>query len=803
MKNTLSRLPRISTLAAAITAAVLLPQAQAAEPQAGAQLEQVIVTAQKREESLTDVPISVNVVDAERIEAANINKIADLTEFVPNLSMTETGASTQLYVRGIGSGNNQGFEQSVGQYVDGIYYGRHVLMRAPYLDLDRIEVLRGPQSTLFGKNSIAGALNYTTARPTDEKELSIYALHEFESEQTEATFVASGPLSDSFRARFAFRDFQEDGYIRNTLQNRDEPNRDEQTARLTLDWDINDRLTASLKMEKNDFDTRGRQVEIVRDGPNLFPAGSTPIAGLNTGQILKVFGQPTLEGDLNYERQSNAPEQMDAEMENLTLTVSYDMDFANLTSVTGRVEYDYAEDCDCDYTPANSFTVFLGETYKQVSQEFRLSSPSGNRIEWMVGAFFQNAKMKSKETLDIPSDSLLRTLALTSTDAARRALIALPGTRLHRDNGQDSDTAAAFAQVTWNFSDTLRFSVGGRFTEEEKTGFRVMNVLDIATGKPTVNPLAPIVYFGAFRIYSQQLAGVTIAPGVVAPGHSLQGERSESQFTPSFIVEWDMNDNSMLYASATSGYKAGGFDGRANNPFSFEFEEEEARSFEVGAKNRLFDDRLELNLAYFFTDYDDLQVSQFDGTFGFNVGNAKKTEVEGLELDGRWAASENLTVGFSYSWLDFQFKDFINGNCHNRQTATGPLVNGVRLCDYSGKRGQYTPEHSASLAFDYVRPFNNGLTFISSLMVNYRSEQNVHDNLDPLLKIGDVTRLNLRLGIENENWQVGFIGKNLTEEKVITYAGNVPLSSSTFGTNTFYGFIDRGRQLAVEAGYKF
>jgi outer membrane receptor protein involved in Fe transport len=259
----------------------------------------------------------------------------------------------------------------------------------------------------------------------------------------------------------------------------------------------------------------------------------------------------------------------------------------------------------------------------------------------------------------------------------------------------------------------------------------------------------------------------------------------------------------MLYASATKGYKAGGFDARANNPFSFEFEEESATSFEIGEKTRLLDGALEVNAALFFTNYDNLQVSQYDGTLGFNVGNAKETKVKGLELDGRWAATDDLTVAYAYSWLDFEFTDFKNGNCYNRQVSTGAVVNGVALCNYTGMRGQYTPKHSMSLSFDHVYPLSNGLILASSLMYNFRGEQNVHDNLDPKMLVDATSRINLRVGLESDRWQVAFVGKNLSDEEMLTYAGNVPLSGSTFGTNSYYGFVDRGRQLALEAGYKF
>jgi iron complex outermembrane recepter protein len=791
----------LAKLTFAVSVAVLgLSSVQAQD----AGLEEITVTARKREESLKDVSISVNVISAERLEAGNINKVGDLTEFVPNLNMTETAVSTQVYIRGIGSGNNQGFEQSVGQYVDGVYYGRQMLLRVPYLDLARVEVLRGPQTTLFGKNSIAGALNYTTAHAGDSNELSLYSLHEFESGQTELNAMASGPLSDTLRARVAWRGYDEDGYVENTTRHTDEPARNENTYRLTLDWDASERLQASLKIERSAFDTTGRQIEVVRDDPNLFPAGSSPLAGRNMSQILSLFGQPAMDAQLDFKRQVNTPERSDNSMENQTLTVKYDFDVFALTSITGRVRYDFNESCDCDYTPANSFNIQLAESYSQWSQEFRFASAQGQKLEWLAGGFFQDADMTSLEVLDIPTDSLLRTLALASTDPARRSLLALTGTRLKRDNGQDSKTSAVFVQGTWNLNDSLRLTLGGRFTQEDKDGYRSMNAQDLATLQAAVNPATALVYFGAFRIYTEQLAGKTIAPGVVAPGHNLSGDRSESQFTPAINLEWDFNDDTMLYASATSGYKAGGFDGRANNPFSFEFEEEKARSYEVGAKNRLFDNAVELNVAYYFTDYENLQISQYDGSFGFNVGNAKAARVQGLELDGRWAATDELTVAYSYSWLDFEFTDFRNGNCYNRQVPDSVVVNGIKMCDYTGKRGQYTPKHSMSLAFDYTRPLgDNGLMIVSSLMYNYRSEQNIHDNLDPNMTIDAVGRVNVRLGVEGNNWQLGFIGKNLTAEKVLTYAGNVPLSASTFGTNSYYGVVDRGRQLALELGYTF
>jgi iron complex outermembrane receptor protein len=668
-----------------------------------------------------------------------------------------------------------------------------------------VEVLRGPQGTLFGKNSIAGAMNLTTAKPTDEVEVSLKALYEFESAQQEYNVVLSGPLADNFRARLAWRGYEEEGYVVNTFKNTDEPQRDENAVRLTLAWDVNPYLEAILKIENSSYDTVGRQIEIVRDEPNRFPAGATPIAGLNLAQILGAFGQPSLESNLDYKRQVNAGEFSNTDLDNITLTLNYDMGTATFTSVTSQLEYDFDERCDCDFVPANIFEVRLGESFEQFSQEVRLASDTDGAFDWMVGGYYQSTDMYTEEGLDVQPTSFIGTLARTSPDPQQQALVAVLNTSALRRNTQDTDAWALFFQGTWDIADALHLTAGGRYTSEDKTGARNFNLYTLGSANTVTNPSIPIVYWAAFKMYSEQLKGLTPAPGVIPPlpGHNVAGSRTENQFTPLVTLQWDFSDSTMLYASMTRGYKAGGFDARANNPFSFEFGEETATSWEFGSKSRLLDGAVELNTALFFTDYDNLQIGQFDGALGINVGNVKNTEIMGLELDGRWAATENLVVGFAYSWLDFEYTDFNNGNCWSRQVPDGAVVNGIPLCNFTGMTGNYAPKNSLSLTFDHEYPLAGDMRLVSSLMINYRASQNIHTNLDPLYNIASNTRTNLRIGLEGDRWQVGFIGKNLTDKAVLTYAANVPLSSSIFGTNTFYAFTDRGRQLALEAGYRF
>ncbi|BFM15649.1 TonB-dependent receptor [Maricurvus nonylphenolicus] len=753
----------------ALTIAALMSQTSVASD--GIMLEEIIVTAQKRVESLQDVPISVAAVGGEKLAEAGINKVADLTAYVPNIHMTETGLSTQLRVRGIGSGNNAGFEQSVGQYIDGIYYGRAQLIRAPFLDLERVEILRGPQGILFGKNSIAGALNMTTAKPTEEFEGEIRASYEPEYGVRELTGVISGALTDDLRARLAYRTYKEDGYIENTFTDKDEPNRDEEAVRLTLAWDVNDDLELMLKAERDTFDVKGRQIEIIQDSAafKVGAFGDFTGTGFNYSDIMEnILGQPGFDSDLDYKRQANTEDSSDNEIYNYTLTANYTWGENTLTLVSGWTGYEYDDICDCDYISTNFFYVPSFEEYDQFSQEVRLVSPGGETVDWIVGAFYQSSDLKTGTELLWPGDSASGTFANQSN---------------LRRNAQETDTWAVFAQATWNITDVTRLTVGARYTEEDKEGTRTATI--VASDNKTEITDATILTNWRVRLGTEN--------------HDLEGNRSESAFTPTINIQHDLNPDTMIYASASTGFKAGGFDSRANTDASFEFEEEKATTYEIGIKTTFADGAAELNAAYFYTEYDDLQVSQFDGAVGFTVGNAKETVVQGIELDGRWALAEGLVMRYAFAYLDHEYKDYDNGNCYNNQSDP----DGDGLCDYTGKSGGYAPKKTGNLGFDYNLMLTDSLELRSSIDAQYVDNHNVHTNLDPQYDIDAYTTVDARIEIESEQWSLALLGKNLTDEEIITFAGNAPLSGRNFGTDTFYGFVKRPRTVAVEAAYRF
>jgi outer membrane receptor protein involved in Fe transport len=748
-------------------------------------LEEIVVTAQKRVETLQDVPISIVALSGDTIQELNIYKMEDLQLKVPNLQMTESGISTQIYIRGIGSGNNQSFEQSVGMYVDGIYYGRAQLIRQPIFDIERVEVLRGPQGILFGKNSIAGAVAYTTAQPSGEFSSYLRAEYDWDHNATLLEGMVNGG-SDTLAARISVRKFDDDGWIYNVFEDRDEPSRDDFAIRGQLRWEPTINLDMNLKIEHQEFNTKGRQLEIIEDNPAI---PGSPIPGATYAQILAALGHPLgiPEAELNNRRSADGGDFSENEVNNVTFTLNYAWGNNTLTAITGWMEYEYSDLCDCDYTGAPVFTVPLDEEYEQFSQEIRLASPGGATLDWLVGVFYQDSDLDFSDAIRVPQNSVLGLL-----DPALGFIL---NTQAARSFNQTSELFAAFGQATWNFNDNWALTVGARWTTEEKIALKQVNIQDLETGANVPDfpdSLAPAVYFGAFDIWSEQMLG-----------HNVNGKRSEDAFLPLLRMEWRPNDSSMWYVSGSSGFKAGGFDARSNNIFSFEFENEDATTYEFGGKFSYWDGRAETNFALYLTNYDDLQISQFDGTLGFNVGNVKDTRVQGIEVDGRLLITDGLTWTYALAYLDHEYKDFENANCYNGEDPNGDVVDGVALCSRTGQSGQYTPEFTAYTSLDWIVPISSNWDLRLKGDLSYTDEQNVHVNLDPKYVIDAFTIIDLRVSVANENWDLALLGKNVTNEDFLTYVNNVPLSGSTFGTNTFYSFNIRERSWWVQLAWHY
>ena len=788
----MSKLLSKSVMAVAVSAIALTTNA--------ATLEEIVVTAQQRAESLQDVPVSVAAVTAKKISDSGIVDLQGLSELVPNFSINETGISTTVTIRGISSGINSGFEQSVGMYNDGIFYGRDQLARVPMIDMERVEVLRGPQGILFGKNSIAGAVSQISAKPTDEFEGSVTALYEPDHGETDLRMVLSGPLTDSLSGRLAVMTRELDGYVKNTELGVDEQNEDEQVVRATLRWDVNDSVTATLKSSQSTFDVLGRDMEVYQSFGHL--------EALNS-----VYNSPTapwsVDTELNYIADNNG-HFSNNEVNNSTLTVDWDLEGLTLTSVTGYVDYEFTESCDCDFTGAPVFDAGRQEEYQQLSQEFRLTSDLGSNFDYIAGLFFQDTDLTYADQIQLPDPTVVNTaLGLLGAGALQPFA---PGSSTDRTFNQEGEVIALFAQGTWSVSEALRLTVGGRYTEEKKDANRQQRHKANATfGGQYMPAVTADPVSGAYNV----LYGIF----AIEAYDQINGKLDDSSFSPVVTMEWDANPDTMVYATWTKGYKSGGFDARSNGhpdasvnnglksgaaiTGSWEFANEEATSVELGSKMSLADGAAELSVAWYMTDYTDLQVSQFDGTLGFNVTNAGEAKVKGIEADGRWALTDNITLTGSVAYLDFNYEKFPNSQCYFQQEDT----DGDKLCDAGGKRKEFTPELQANLGAAWASEMSNGLELNASLDVSFMDEYLYAANLDPRSKQDAYSMVNARIALAGSEgaWELALLGRNLTDETVINFGGNTPLGGTLTGGagNSYYAFVNRPRNIALQVNYSF
>jgi outer membrane receptor protein involved in Fe transport len=787
--------------------ALAVPAAQA-QGTGDVVLEEIIVTAQKREESLQDVPISVNAVTGEKLAEAGIVRLDDLKAYVPNMQVTETGIANNFYIRGIGSGLNQGFEQSVSIFADGIYRGRGHQSRMPFLDLERVEVLRGPQPILFGKNAIAGAVNMVSAKPGDEFEGGVRVSHETEYAETLGELVLSGPLSDTFGARLALRSRSADGYIKNNTLGREEPSRDELGGRLTFTFEPSESFDATLRVEGGKFDVKGRQVEIFGEQPaapllrpsRTVPGGTVtnpPIPGRTYAQILAgAFGQSAtvLDNTLNYQRSSNG-EYSNLDSKEYALTMNWRLaNGLTLTSVTGYSAYNLDETCDCDFTGATVFTAGITEDYSQTSQELRITSDTDQRLSWIGGVFWQKYDLTETDYIFVPGNSVIVPLLNGNPALPMGSGSAFANTANPRLFTQDSELYAAFAQATFNVTDSFRISAGGRYSSEDKSGSRTTNLTAGVGGAPLPPGLIDVLYNAVFRIQR----------------HSVSGDRSESKFSPLINLQYDFGGDSMAYLSWSKGYKSGGYDARSNqapaNGGTFEYEPEEATNYELGVKASI-GRAAQVNAAVFFTDYKDLQTSAFDGSLGFNVGNGT-AEVKGVELEGRWQATERLYLSGSVAWLDFEWKKY-DGQCYFGAPAslftTGQPGRAPGNCRYDGFTNQLAPKVTAVLSGEYRWPLSANLELRTGIDVTYSDDYLVSLTLDPQAVQKSYSKVNARVALSGNDgrWEVALSGRNLGDEQTVSYAGDTPLAGSIFAARSYYGFVDAPRTLAIEGAFRF
>jgi outer membrane receptor protein involved in Fe transport len=714
-------------------------------------LEEVTVTAQKREETLSEVPISIIAISGDEIENRGIDSFQTLSQSMPNVFINENQIDSTISIRGVTTGNNKGFEQSVAMYFDGISYGRSQLIRTPLVDLERVEVLRGPQPTLFGKNAIAGAINVISAKPTDDFEAKISLSNEFEHDERQALAVISGPMTENLSGRLTASYREMDGWIENVQLDRNEPQREEAYVRGQLAWNNGGSLDVNFKLEHARFDTVGYAME------NLNP---------QDGYTTVFQGPIAVDVEEDWKRASGEVSS-DNTMSNAVLRADWAWGDHTLTSITGYVDYDTYEILDVDYTNL----LILDDTnqqeeYRQFSQELRLTSPGGEKMDYIAGVFYQTADV------DVWDNVFLGPFL----GLAGPPVSLLVDSNWAREYQQSSDLWSVFAQFDFELGDRFDLTVGARYSKEDKKGSRSLKIVpgetNIAGNLPSPLPIYPN--------FLELLWAAVLNVGA----HDISGKRSEDSFDPLVRLMFQATDSISIYGSYTEGSKAGGFDVRGNSapgqigiavPGTFEFEGEEAKTYEIGAKMGW--DRAQVNLSLFHTDYTDLQTNIFDGVLGFLVQNASSAEVTGIEADGRFLLTDNLQLYAAAAWNEYEYTDFPQSQCAYQEPPT-TIVDGRAFCDRSGATAPYAPEFSANLGIDWAHQLTDNLDLDFNINLDHASEYFLVTNLDQNLVENGYTKLGAVIGLAgNEGkWRLSLIGDNLTDERIKVIGGTLPLA---------------------------
>ena len=762
-----------SVLKILATTALIAPGMVLAQdaPETEGGLEEIVVTAQKRAEGLSDVPISISAVSGKQIEAYGQTNLESVSSSIPNFKITQTAIANRIAIRGIASGDNKGFEQSVAMFVDGVYYGRDQLSRLPLVDLERIEVLRGPQPTLFGKNAIAGAVNVVSRRPTRDFEGSVSASYEFEHKEARVTGVLSGPVSENVGARLVgyYRDM--DGYFFNTRQNRNEPNVREAFVRGIVDFKGDGPLSGDVKVEYADFKTKGQPREA------FGPVGN--YSAVFAGPLFVETNEDYVRADGGYLSRNK--------IFNSVINANLELGDHTLTSVSGYLDYTVDETIDVDFVNPDLLDgTKQSEDYRQFSQELRIASPGDKPFNYIAGAYYQNTKLGVTDQVRFSPFFLntpFRSLGNTFND---------------RIYSQKSDLISVFAQGEIALTDALRVTIGARFNHEKKSGSRALaiNRGPLSLTPPSGNPISAAAVIGTFRVLNIE-------------AHSISGRLSEDSFNPMANVQYDITEDLLFYASFARGSKAGGFDIRGNSlptsttvatPGAFIFGDERADNFEAGLKYKTRN--LAFNVSLYRTKYKDLQTNVFDGQLSFNVRNASGARTQGFEADMRWAVDDHFTLSGAVAYLDFEFTNFPLGQCFFQQVPTSGT-----FCSYTGQRNALTPKWSGNLNGDFSHEVGGNMKLGANLNADFSTNYIAASNLDPRTRQDGYVKMGARLslGHVDDKWTIALVGRNLTSERIKQTAGALPLATTLTGRNgvAYSAIYDRPRNIALSFDAKF
>jgi len=759
---------------------------ETADGEGAANSNTIIVTARGREQALKDVPVSVSVVGGEALTEQNLQTLSDVAPRLGNVKITTTSLNSFINIRGTGSGANPGFEQSVATFSDGVYRSTTQSTRAALFDVDRVEVLKGPQTTFFGANAIAGALNITTNRPGDSLEYNASALYGSDGEYSVEAGVTV-PLSETVSIRGAARFQGMDGYIDTPTGTG--PNEDNFQGRFSIRFEPSDVWRTDLRVDYIESDIENMQVwELVGCPPPAPFTLATPRGPNNCALALAANG--IREDELNY--QSDSAETFgNYEFVEVALTNALELDAGTVRSITAYADqnYDFLNSLIpvqalAGFSPAallgyDALPSYNGQDYKFFSQELRFESQTGGFLEYMVGGYYSTGSLQTTSSTGFffaPFGFLIDSVLGGGTGLGfDTPVTGSPVVEI------DDRTLSAFASATLNLSDTARLNLGLRYSNVRKKGNRVLSVGTTVNGNPdTFEEFDNPAYGQVFCVF----LGCTI-------GNFTQSVVENDQFMPSASFQLDLNDDVMAYAGYARGFKAGGFSGTATASV---FGPETVDSYELGLKGYVFDRSLQFSLAGFYMNYDGLQETVFDQNLQSVIRNAASSVSKGIELSASWRVADFLTLSTDLAYLDSYYREYTGAGCTPLQTFTGECAANGGSQDLSGADRPYAPSYSGSVSADLRLPLDDFELAIQPTFT-FSDHYFLEATADPYQLQRSYEKIDLRIGFGPADgpWELALIGKNLTDETIVLTALGTPGSLGSYNV-----LPDRGRSFAVQ-----
>ena len=725
----------------------------AVEEDREARLGTVTVTTQKREENLQDVPIVITAFTEETVEAPGSVDLTGLNGLSPNVVLQTQGLVPNvpmIAIRGIShSDPDPNSDPKVSTIIDGVYVPFAAGTMLDLFDVERLELIKGPQGTLFGKNNLAGTLNVITSQPTDDFGGQIrLTVGDNGLKQVRAKLNTGRFANDLFAAKIAMNFREYDGYSRNIITGNDLNSNEVTAFRGALRFDPVDSISSTLIVDTLTEDTVGPAGHVTDNGSAAYLA--LPEEARNNIRIAAYNFDPFVE----------------TETTGLSWTTDWEQDFGTFTAVFGYRALEYLNQGDFDglTTPEPGLNVTRDFESDAYSGELRFASDTGTNFDYVVGLYASQDEF-------------------TQVNTVRPAPPVLSLSELQ----QDSRSFAVFAQGDWRFAEQWTFTLGGRYTQDEKD-------------------------------YS--IDADVFANGNFVAASSFEDELNASwnNFTPRAALQYNPTDNINLYGSVSTGYKGGGFNSRGTTPESVgPYDEETVTAYEVGMKSDLFDGTVRLNLAAFLNEYKDFQgaTTKLGAVREENVtSNIADIKTSGIEVEWQWLPTDNLSIAANFSYLEAAFDEFCQdtdgvftdgsdepGQCGPAEEV---LVNGNPTglfavpIDYSDGDLANAPPYSGSLLIDHTWPLSFG-ELRSHIDFRYTDEYNTWGRSDDPRFYRDAVVLvngHIALAGDGDRWQVLVYGRNLTGEEVIS-------GSARAGTAPIIQYYQPPREFGAEVSFRF